>query len=379
MAEVCHAGWMDGGAEATATGRLEASPDEADRNAVGESGSPFTIYIPALDGVRGVAVLAVMLFHFQIYLQPDVWRLPLFQNGWFGVDLFFALSGFLITRTLRERRSRPRYWRTFLIRRALRILPPYILLLVVISPVIIGFHSDVPAWSYPLFMSNYWLAGTAAPVVVTITWSLSIEEQFYVLWPSMVRWLIPTRLMVVSGAIAGVSPLVRWWLHDPLNEVSYMWTICRLDALAWGAMAWILVELGPRRVARIASLVAPVGLVAMGMAFSQGRDLRADLWFAVFGYTTLSITASALLISVTSDPRSPLRSALEIAPLRHLGKVSYPAYLFHPLVASLVVVPLGFSWVLAMVVSTTVSWLVATLIHRTVEVPVLSRKTVLAP
>ena len=354
-------------------------PVEKGESYARDPGTLFDRYVPALDGVRGFAVLAVMLFHFQIFLQPNVWRIPLFQNGWFGVDLFFALSGFLITRTLRERRSGPRYWRTFLIRRALRILPPYLLLLIVISPVIIGFHPEVPAWSYPLFVSNYWLAGTAAPIVLKITWSLSIEEQFYFLWPSMVRWLSPVRLMVACGTIAAVSPVIRWWLHDPINEVSYMWTICRLDALAWGAIAWLLVEAERGLVARIATVVAPTGLLILGAILSQGQDMRTELWFAVIGYTALSITASALLISVTADRRSLLTRALQFAPLRHLGKVSYPAYLFHPLVAALVAVPLGFSWPLAMIIPTVVSWLVATLIHRTVEVPVLARKRLLAP
>ena len=144
-------------------------------------------YIPELQGLRGLAVLAVVLYH----SRPRLAGTPLYapaQWGWAGVNLFFVLSGFLITSILFESQTSPKYFRNFYGRRALRIWPVYVLVLIVCylnAPWFIGLPilaaiRTAPWWAYLLFLQN--LFHLALPPAISPTWSLAIEEQYYFLW-----------------------------------------------------------------------------------------------------------------------------------------------------------------------------------------------------
>ena len=177
-------------------------------------------YIPELQGLRGIAVLSVVLYHCHPRLA-GTWFYGASLWGWAGVNLFFVLSGFLITSILLEARGKPHYFRNFYGRRALRIWPVYVLVLVVcylnapwfIGPTVWDAFRTAPWWAYLLFLQN--LFHLALPPAIGPTWSLAIEEQYYFLWAPVVRLLrAPWMLAILLIAALIASPLFR---DDPLR------------------------------------------------------------------------------------------------------------------------------------------------------------------
>src|SRR5271168_1894347 len=159
--------------------------------------------VPQLDAVRGIAILLVMLVNTS-EKYPELHLQHFIANGWMGVDLFFVLSGFLITGILLDTRSSEHYFKTFYARRVLRILPLYYSVLVfmfVVVPLLRPadahsiFERASPWWAFPLFLQNFLVArSTNATGPLGVAWSLAIEEQFYLLWPLVVRYC-PIRLL----------------------------------------------------------------------------------------------------------------------------------------------------------------------------------------
>jgi peptidoglycan/LPS O-acetylase OafA/YrhL len=220
--------------------------------------------LPALDGIRGLAVLGVMAEHYEIRdwpwragFQSPVWHA--IQLGGVGVDLFFVLSGFLITGILLDTRSRSDYFRTFMLRRALRIFPLYYAALVVIFVLVpLTLPAEFPGtpdavqlwyWSYLvnfLLAAKGWAAG--APLGAHF-WSLAVEEQFYLFWPLLV-WLCSRRILAfvcvtcVIGALA-----LRIWAFDLGADhlVSYTLMPMQMDNLAIGALGALAVRWGRAR------------------------------------------------------------------------------------------------------------------------------------
>ena len=186
--------------------------------------------IPELDGIRGLAILLVIVWHYFVSSAPNVkphtdvyYVLSAFRLAWSGVDLFFVLSGFLIVGILYDARTRGSYFLTFYARRFYRILPLYS---VVLALFLIGlalrpnfpspnyqaiFNRTLPLWPYFPFLQNFAMAWsqTLGPTWLSITWSLAIEEQFYILLPLAIRFLDRRAIIALSLlAIAG-APLCR--------------------------------------------------------------------------------------------------------------------------------------------------------------------------
>jgi hypothetical protein len=202
----------------------------------------------ALDGVRGVAILAVLFFHHH-----------LLNSGWIGVDLFFVLSGYLITGILRRDREKPHYWECFYVKRATRILPPVLLLLIVWAA-----HLHVSATSllwYFLFLGNFANTSSHAIDKLAFVWSLAVEEHFYLFFPFAVRFMQRQALVRLLIATLCVEPLLRYGATSYLTgHLSiYYWTFFRLDGLAMGALLAIVLEDAYGR-----------------MAQAVGRSLRGD-------------------------------------------------------------------------------------------------------
>jgi peptidoglycan/LPS O-acetylase OafA/YrhL len=179
---------------------------------------------PTLDGVRGLAILLVLLFHgaYPYHLIAPDHPFALFDFGWMGVDVFFVLSGFLITGILLEAKRRPRYFVHFYGRRTLRIFPLYYLVLGVVFIVMPLLVSDlelgapesnqVYLWTYTSNLYTAYMGQWmfhSGTVDLNHTWSLAIEEQFYLLWPLLVRWTSRRSLIWICGAIFLATPLVR--------------------------------------------------------------------------------------------------------------------------------------------------------------------------
>lgn len=317
--------------------------------------------IPALDGVRGLAILLVILFHHTLMPQPtavDRIYANLARLGWSGVDLFFVLSGFLITGLLVESRGGAHYYRNFYARRTLRIVPLYYAFLFYVLVVCPWLWPDTglaamarramegrsEAW-YWLYLSNIFFARdeTFGHPNLAVTWSLAIEEQFYLVWPLVValagrRGLVRTCWALIATAFALRVLLVR---ADANWIAAYVLPMCRMDALASGA----LVALGMRSEgwaspavravwlgrARLVAAAAAIAVLAIWYAEDPFDD---DYWtepiMQTAGYTTLAWGYAALVALAAGGPaHSWLVRFFSIAALRTLGKYSYALYLFH--------------------------------------------------
>jgi peptidoglycan/LPS O-acetylase OafA/YrhL len=318
--------------------------------------------IPALDGLRGVAILMVMLHHSTRFRQTTgfdgLMGTPL-AFCWSGVDLFFVLSGFLITGILLDTRRSERYFRNFYARRILRIFPLYYLVLFIAFVVLPMFpailavvtgqvgvppeeqvqlmaaQADVPQWPYWLYLSNFSIADRGwAHGMADISWSLAIEEQFYLLWP-LVIWLCPPRRIVwLCTAIFVAEVFARSYARasDVTALPLYVVTWFRLDGLVIGALLAVAHRSGIMpaldRLAPAVVIVGVVGLIAC--AIQGGHPWWWNRRMQQFGYSLIAVTAGAMLVSAISRPAGSVwPRMLSAGWLRAFGKYSYCLYLIH--------------------------------------------------
>jgi peptidoglycan/LPS O-acetylase OafA/YrhL len=295
--------------------------------------------IPQLDAVRGIAIL-VVIFHNGSGLFPSLHLHALFASGWMGVDLFFVLSGFLITGILVDAKSSDGFFQNFYARRCLRIWPLYYALLLfmfVAVPLLrpaqasLVFERSSPWWAYPLYLQNFLVpdsSGALGPLGVT--WSLAIEEQFYVIWPLVVRYLSASRLRLVCLAVIVASPLLRLYLSSQQVGL-YTNVFCRLDGLMWGALVAVLIREPAFEPRRYRMLAWAAFIIALPLALAtDGRDLQ---WIVY----SLSVLASAGLLYLALFSTAPwLQRILRSRALMFTGTVSYGLYLLHKLPFDLV-------------------------------------------
>ncbi len=325
------------------------------------------MHFRALDGLRGLAILSVMLFHAQVPFRkavegplelPETAWLSVTRWGWAGVDLFFVLSGFLITGILidakpgRGEAGIGRYLGNFYARRTLRIFPLHyamILLFLVVVPrlpvsgggavarEVAEYAAIAPHqgwfWAYlgNIYFAMHGFTGHGIPDVL---WSLAIEEQFYLGWPFVVLVLPRRALAPACIALAAIALSFRASLVlgrcDPV--AIYVLTPGRIDGLALGALvaAWSRGPVGLRGSLRPWAFAGVAATVALGMVavLGGGSDEYAPSTQA-FGLTAIAVLSMATIAHSVARPDSALSSALSAAPLRILGKYAYALYLFH--------------------------------------------------
>jgi peptidoglycan/LPS O-acetylase OafA/YrhL len=307
--------------------------------------------IPALDGIRGLAIIWVVLHNSSdMAIAPARGLAHLFvlltHPGWLGVQLFFALSGYLITAGLLAMRGAPNYFSAFYARRALRILPLYytvLLALLVVVPLLMRpppFATDGQA-SLWLFTANM---APELPYGFGHFWSLSVEEQFYLVWPLVVFRLPPRRLLVACLGIAAGALLVRVALVacGESSWTLYYSTACRMDALGLGAAGACLVRLPALR-DWLGSRLRSVGLwvlalFVVGIPLTRAYD-RGSIAVETLGYTLLAVYSAAFvtIAALASGGRgSRLAALLSWRPLRSCGRYSYAMYVFHGLLHKLI-------------------------------------------
>lgn len=369
-------------------------------------------HLPALDGVRGIAVLIVIIHnsswiigeseHFLLKLTSAI-----IATGWIGVQLFFALSGFLITGILLDTRHRRRYFSSFYLRRTLRIFPAYyalIALTVFVAPLVASSSawSDAVSghhWSYWLYLSNWFVPFTGGIRALSHVWSLAVEEQFYLLWPLIV-WLLPRRSLInLCVAVVVCTPLIRLGLREsgmpPIT--AYEFTIARWDALAAGALLAVMVREDSTRALLLRWQGSVVAAAALGLALLVGvqHGFHEDgFGTQVFGQSLVAILSVGLIAYVVQEEplRSPrLAEACSWPWLRTVGKYSYAMYLYHyPIQVCLTplleeqVRAADTPWRLArlllyLVVVLTLSFLAALVSWRLIERPFLDLKDRIAP
>lgn len=323
--------------------------------------------IPALDGLRGIAILLVAFAHFigayHISSRADAAVYETLRAGWCGVDLFFVLSGFLITGILVETKTASNYFQSFYMRRFLRIFPLYYACLALWF---FGFGSvaESQGWTasaigqdrqlwYWLYVSNWMVPEHEAVGALGHLWSLAVEEQFYLVWP-LVVWLVSTRKLAwVCVAAVIIAPAFRCVLvaNGMASDAAYEWTPARMDALACGALLALLLRspAGHRFVARWWRHVFGVGLAALVAIAIVNGGLAFNLTvMKTIGYSLLACTAAAAIAgAILSRDGAFGRRCVESAFLRAWGKYSYAIYVIHyPLFAlsSQKLIEAGQSW-----------------------------------
>jgi peptidoglycan/LPS O-acetylase OafA/YrhL len=295
--------------------------------------------IPQLDAVRGLAILVVMAHNVSLkypVLHSEKWT----RDGWMGVDLFFALSGLLITGSLLDTKQSAGYFKNFYVRRCLRIWPLYYALIFFMF-VLVRFLSpsefqDVvrtssPWWAFPLFLQNFLLPiSTNAAGPLAVTWSLAIEEQFYLFWAPVVRFCSSTNLLRIAIAEICISPALRYYLS--LHHVNlYTNVFCRLDGLMAGAILAIMLRsrnFVPSKLLPWAwILFLTAGLVAF---VAESLDAR---WI-VFTFTALA-SAAFIFVSLFS-PQKWVQKVMANRFLIYSGIISYGLYLLHKIPSGVV-------------------------------------------
>ncbi len=314
--------------------------------------------VPELDGLRGVAILLVLLFHYisiEGLTKTGSWSFILQRiviMGWTGVDLFFVLSGFLIGGILIDARGSPTYFKTFYVRRFFRIIPVYYLwilgyvLLVSMGGAFVRAHSHSGAvlqvgqaiYAHFLFLQNLGFIHVSGLTGAWFshTWSLAVEEQFYLVAPLVIWFLSPRRLFIfLAVTVAGV-PLLRFCLLQYFHAAPWLVGVVmptRADSFAVGMLAAILwrnASVRARLATRPRVLYLFLGLFSAG-AVVLWRWSPQSLTFGMesAGYTCMAIFYGVILLLVLARPTSLLAGAARISWLRERGSVSYCVYLIH--------------------------------------------------
>ncbi len=321
---------------------------------------PYRGHMPALDGLRGIAIAVVMAFHYYLFdhhVAPLHWVFLGSRSGWLGVDLFFVLSGFLITGILLDQRAsmapggEAGLFRTFYVRRTLRIFPLYYLTLAVVfgvlawTPLFSGDPSfdrlegeQLWLWLYAVNWVNWWrgeLVFVSDAFEANHFWSLAAEEQFYLLWPAVVVFLPRRAFLVVSAAIVLASFLAKAILGP--DEETLM--LLRADGLVVGALLATLVRDVELRAwaERAARPVLALSVVSLAViALLRGGLLHDDPWMARAGCTLAVLGCAAAVLEAARAPAASLHGrVLRARALGFLGRYSYGLYVlhwaFHPL------------------------------------------------
>jgi peptidoglycan/LPS O-acetylase OafA/YrhL len=371
-------------------------------------------FYPALDGLRAIAFLMVF---FQHYLAVP-W-------GWTGVNVFFVLSGFLITGILDDTRDQPHRARNFYLRRTLRIFPLYygiFLALLLLTPLMHWRWTWL--WlAWPLYLGNFlrFLGPSAGkvnsplelatdahlhspmlpkgePLYLGHFWSLCVEEQFYLVWPWVVFWIRSRKaLLWICGLTVVIVPIVRSipltyvpvWMRSA--ELTYRFTPFQLDSLLLGGLLALLWRGSHRHILlRIAPWVAVIGIVVAVFYISIGlRAVHGDFdiypyppWKQTWGLTYINFLTAAVILCCLR-PNTISSRLLSLRPLRSLGRISYGAYVFHDIFHNLYVhivtkahirLFYGEEQVWRALLALACTWAIAALSFRYFETPFLNLK-----
>jgi peptidoglycan/LPS O-acetylase OafA/YrhL len=321
--------------------------------------------IPELDGLRGVAILLVVVWHY-FYFYPDSNHHPTaflhklyvyFERciaiGWSGVDLFFVLSGFLIGGILLDVRTSPFYFKTFYLRRFFRIIPIYytwIALYILLAVLGFAFGRHIDALGEPkiwydvgahfLFLQNLGFihySGVGSAWFVS-TWSLAVEEQFYLAAPVIVRWLSSRVLVGLLISVFLLAPFLRVLVHYHFPptvslDPAYILMPCRADSLAMGMLVAILwrkpqshrwLQYNP------AAIYLLVGAFLAGAVLLEAYSpSHHSIAMQSVGFSWLAIFFGLILILTLVSPRGPVASLARMSWLHEFGRVSYCLYIIH--------------------------------------------------
>jgi peptidoglycan/LPS O-acetylase OafA/YrhL len=315
--------------------------------------------IPELDGLRGIAIAMVLLWHlfFAVIDAPMHSPLAYLQAAgrlaWTGVDLFFVLSGFLIGGILLDHRAASNYFQIFYTRRFFRIVPlymlcvgiGYVLMALIQQGALPGVRflaavEPLPWVPHIFFLQNFWMAARGTGGLLVITWSLAVEEQFYLTLPAVVRSVRPARLLQFVCGVILAAPLIRVilfyaWPGHPWAQFTLL--PCRADTLMLGVLGAITIR-SPRcrswLVANRTALRSVLLFLAAGLLFFAKLSFDPlQFGMQMAGYTWIAVFYVCVLLYVLSNRQSWTSRLVSWPPLRWLGTLAYGLYLSHMLVA----------------------------------------------
>lgn len=315
-----------------------------------------SVRVGELDGLRGVSIALVLLFHYfvqHIETRPGslgAYAQKYLSLTWAGVDVFFVLSGFLLGGILLDQRGAENYFRVFYLRRALRIMPPYVLFLVLFALALallppaahpgMGWllAEPLPFWPYVVYLQNFSMAGEGrfGPNFGAPTWSLAVEEQFYLLFPLFVYFCPPRRICHALVALIFAAPLLRVVLYFASSEgalAGFVLLPSRWDSLLLGALAaWALRQEAGRRwiTAHAAILVKLFVISVLGITLFPFLGFKQlSLGMAIVGHLWIAASVTILLALMALGQLPSIAMLLRLGPLCFLGRISYTVYLLH--------------------------------------------------
>jgi peptidoglycan/LPS O-acetylase OafA/YrhL len=330
-------------------------------------GNPHRQYFSALDGFRGLAAIFVITFHNFGFL------IKYYSFGWIGLDMFFVLSGFLITDILLKTLEGKNYLRNFYVRRVLRIFPLYYLSLIIFLLVLPALHielglkyyTDNQAWLWG-YMQN-WLFIFKNPESNTLNhlWSLAVEEHFYLLWPLIILIIRkPRHLLVFIVLLLALVVSARiwiWYKHIPGFAYYNLYAFTRIDGICMGCMVAILLRVNKFFIKKYLYAIV-LFLAAINLLFflinRQNQFSLPYLGFA--GYTTVAALFGLLVNQIISNETIVINNFFNISLLRFIGKISYSFYIFHWPVY-LLITPYLSSWFGSFTSGRTTQFIVSTL------------------
>jgi peptidoglycan/LPS O-acetylase OafA/YrhL len=303
--------------------------------------------IPELDGIRGLAIIFVLLFHFGARPPgvPRILTAP-FALGWSGVDLFFVLSGFLITGILIHTRETSNYFSSFYARRVLRIFPLYVLTIVAyfhIALPIAHYFGHWGSWHYSLepwywFHVSNWQSAFGSDIpLLTHYWSLAIEEQFYLVWPVVVFFVPNSKLPYFCLMLIALAFGLRCAFQDQLGlypSLLFRLTPFRMDSLAFGGLLATIVRHDGWSAAidrRLGAISTIAGLMLVGILTTARTNSVSNPLVATCGFTTFGLLYSCFVFHayVHSGSQGWVVNHLRHPLVRSFGKYSYGMYVLH--------------------------------------------------
>lgn len=294
-------------------------------------------YFPALDGLRGLAILVIVIYHNFGFIEKY------FFFGWLAVDLFFVLSGFLITDILLKELGSKNYLRNFYVRRLLRIFPLYYLSLVIFlivlpqlnTPLRLDYYTDNQVWIWT-YLQN-WLYVFKNPTDTSSLnhlWSVAVEEQFYLFWPLVILLVKkPKHLLIcIAFLLAAVFGLRLWaWMNHVSGFAYYnLYTFTRIDGICIGCTIALMQRINPGFLKKnTAFIVLSFAILNFAFFFVNRYYEFTFPYLALVGYTTFAMVLGLLVNQAVTRENKWINLFLDISFLKFFGRISYGFYLFH--------------------------------------------------